>query len=161
MICQIHLMCVCFDAEMSKLTNVPAVAESKLMAAGQEDPKNMAFHNASQMVGKTFTFQLKLTDFNLSASISLSRSHAYLIPTITHHFLILFQVTTTQAMTCQELVLIQKSAQGNSFVNLKQYWYWTNLLYPSDYEFLTNVLSSDLNFLLSLDELIIVPFTNS
>lgn len=58
-------------------------------AAGQEDPQNMAFHNASQMVGKTFTFQLKLTDFNLSASISLSQSHAYLIPTITHHFLIL------------------------------------------------------------------------
>ncbi|KAL0722854.1 hypothetical protein Bca4012_037453 [Brassica carinata] len=80
---------VCFDAEMRKMTNVPPAAESQLMATGQEDPQNMAFHNASQMVGRTFTFQLKLTDFNFSASISLSRSHVYLIPTITDHFLIL------------------------------------------------------------------------
>lgn len=43
-----------------------------------------------RMVGRTFTFQLKLTDFNFSASISLSQSHAYLIPTITDHFLILW-----------------------------------------------------------------------
>lgn len=42
------------------------------------------------------------------------------------------KVRTTQEITCQELVLIQKSALGNSFVNLKQYWYWTNLLYRSE-----------------------------
>ncbi|KAJ0230030.1 hypothetical protein HA466_0311260 [Hirschfeldia incana] len=68
----------------------------------------MAFHNASQMVRRTFTFQLKLTEFNFSASISLSRAHAYLISTITPPFPnFVNQVTTTQAMTSQELVLTQ------------------------------------------------------
>ncbi|KAL0657311.1 hypothetical protein Bca4012_077896 [Brassica carinata] len=69
-----------FDDEMSKLTN----------AAGQEDSHNMVLPQCpADIVGGTFTFQLKLTDFNFLPKISLSRSHTYLIATSPYLFLIL------------------------------------------------------------------------
>nr|VDD37729.1 unnamed protein product [Brassica oleracea] len=59
-------------------------------AAGQEDSHNMVLPQCpADIVGGTFTFQLKLTDFNFLPKISLSRSHTYLIATSPYLFLIL------------------------------------------------------------------------
>ncbi|CAN6999164.1 unnamed protein product, partial [Brassica rapa subsp. trilocularis] len=43
----------------------------------------------ADIVGRTFTFQLKLKNFNFLGKISLSRSHTYLIATSPYLFLIL------------------------------------------------------------------------